>query len=243
VRFSTISACFTLSQRVNLHILAKYVPGGNCIYGMSDVPCPQVERPKKRLAMENTASMCMRLTDSTRGESYNVGISIFANGQVVVMGSRKYEDVLLVSQRLISRVQRTVGEDADGRRARAVACPDELELAPLDGADENGIRIEMVKSEFDLGVRLKLGALFTLFSNSGLRVMYDPEQFPGVKVKPTAGVFVALYQSGKGFITSGKTSRAAAFGEWDAPLDAAYGQVAGLVWEHLADVVNLDSAR
>ncbi|KAJ1490404.1 hypothetical protein T484DRAFT_1935300 [Baffinella frigidus] len=244
-RFSTIMACVLLSQRVDLRILAKYVPGGNCLFSMSDGG-PRVERAKKRLAMDNTVNMCMRLRDEGAGKgggAYTVGLTIFANGQVVVTGARKYEDVLAVSRRLISRVRRSAGRDHRGILVNAVEEPEKLTLAALEGSDENRVRIDMVKVDFALGVSLRLGALFELLRSKGYMVTYEPEQFAGVRVKLLKAVTVALYQSGKGFITSGGVSRTVAFGEWDAEVDKGYKEVVGLIWENLDEVVNLHNMR
>jgi TATA-box binding protein (TBP) (component of TFIID and TFIIIB) len=247
-RFSTLMASLLLSQRVDLHILAKYAPGGNCVHGVSDSAGPVVKGAKKRLAMDNTASMCIRMRDEGAGRgggSYTMGLTIFANGQVVVTGARKYEDVLAVSRRLISRVRRSVGRDHRGMLVNAVEDPGLLTLAVMDGCDENRLRIDMVKVDFALGVSLRLEALFELLRSKGYVVAYEPEGgFPGVRVKLlNKAVTVALYRSGKGFITSGGVSRTVAFGEWSAEVDKGYAEVAGLIWANLDEVVNLQSMR
>jgi len=102
-----------------------------------------------------------------------------------------------------------------------------------------------VKVDFALGVSLRLEALFELLRSKGYVVAYEPEGgFPGVRVKLlNKAVTVALYRSGKGFITSGGVSRTVAFGEWSAEVDKGYAEVAGLIWANLDEVVNLQSMR
>lgn len=248
-RFCSSTANFRLNQEnVNLSVLARLVPGGNCIYNVSsgrDGP----DMAKLLLPVRRHGE---------QGKRY-VHIQIFRSGHIGVVGAKSYGQVRRIAARVVEKIKRCSGRDRDGVMRSAVPSPADLDIGELDGSDENGIKWSCLRFDFDLGFSVKLDNVTSILSKS-FPVTYEPElkSFQGVTIKASPTATVCIFGSGKGFVVVSKdpaakeadtasgsaqdsACSAAGKGMLDAELKAAYDEVCKVIWLNLREVVNLNA--
>ena len=102
-RFCTSTASLRLNQTfVNLRALAKYIPGGNCVY-MAD------SRSKVARSGPDMAKLLMPIGRAGKGKSRYVHIQIFKNGYVCIIGAKSYREVVRTATRLVEKIKRSNG--------------------------------------------------------------------------------------------------------------------------------------
>ena len=236
--FSTMTASARLNQSaVKLEVLAKSLPGGNCVFDPRGRLRFEGNLSRKRRAMSNMMSMFIKVP--SKGVKRMINVSVFSNGMMSISGAKNYEELLYVVDKAIMRIRNAFTQDRLGRRSYAVSAPDSLDLGIIDSADENGIRIEMGKLDFDLGISIKLESAFQ-FLVRDFNVTYEPEFFAGLKIKSALNPFITIviYSSGKGYMTCSSRAMLASK-DASAELRRAYDAVCSVLWSNKAEVVNL----
>jgi TATA-box binding protein (TBP) (component of TFIID and TFIIIB) len=249
-RFCSSTANFRLNQQnVNLSVLARLVPGGNCIYNVSS------GRDGPDMAK---LLLPVRRHGEQGGKRY-VHIQIFRSGHIGVVGAKSYGQVRRIAARVVAKIKRCSGRDRNGVMRSAVPSPADLDIGELDGSDENGIKWSCLRFDFDLGFSVKLDNVTSLLSKF-FPVTYEPElkSFQGVTIKATPTATVCIFGSGKGFVVVSKdpggkeeepasgtaqdsACSTAGKGMLDAELKAAYDEVCKVIWLNLPGVVNLNA--
>eukprot|EP00960_Hanusia_phi_P047153 758249-Hanusia_phi.AAC.2 len=236
--FSTMTASARLNQSsVKLEVLARSLPGGNCIFDPRGRLRFEGNLSRKRRAMSNMMSMYLKVPST--GTKRMINASVFSNGMMSISGAKNYAELLYVVDTAILRIRKAYTQDRVGRRTYAVSAPDSLDLGLLESSDENGIRIEMGKMDFDLAISIKLEAAFQVLTRD-FDVSYEPEIFAGLKIKSAQSpyIIIVLYSSGKGYMTCSSRTMLASK-DASAELRRAYDAVCSVLWSNKAHVVNL----
>jgi len=109
-----------------------------------------------------------------------ITFSIFSSGKVLSYGGKKLEDIRVSFSKLISQIE-----------------PIDLKSKILPP------RVCMIVSKVDLGRTVDIDDLATKLKGS----IYEPEHFPGLMWRPSKGIIVILFSSGKCVITGAKSRR------------------------------------
>mmetsp|Transcript_52319 Transcript_52319/g.122725 ORF Transcript_52319/g.122725 Transcript_52319/m.122725 type:complete len:348 (+) Transcript_52319:143-1186(+) len=243
-RFTSMKCTFQLNQPVDLSFLAKHIPGGNCVFDRLGYLRQDGLRGKKRHCMPNQARLYVRMKGRRKDTcSRAAALTIFANGSICISGARNYGEVVRVSKKVVERIRRTVRRENDRDKA-AVQYPQHLALAKIAHADENGIRADMVRSDFDLRVSVRLHEAYKLLQNQFKNVEYEPETFPGLMVKPSANTTMVIFATGRGFVSGCDVEQC---NSWlqstENSLNDAFSQVYGVLLANWKTVANLSSLR
>jgi len=246
-RFCTSTASFRLNQgNVDLSLLARHVPGGNCVYNM--------RQGSGKIDRLDVARLLIPVARSRAegGLRRQVNVQIFKNGHMCIVGAKSYSEVVSIMRRAVDKIRKSNGTDRHGVMRCAVDSPADLAVGELVGCDENGVRWTSLKFDFDLGFSVKLDELTSVMGKF-FTVMYDPSltTFRGVVIKATPTATVCIFATGNGFVsvskdinksTATQPDASATRGMLDAELQEAYDKVCEILWLNLKSLVNL-SAR
>mmetsp|Transcript_5963 Transcript_5963/g.12075 ORF Transcript_5963/g.12075 Transcript_5963/m.12075 type:complete len:165 (-) Transcript_5963:448-942(-) len=156
-------------------------------------------------------------------------------------GTKSYSEVLRVARMLLKKIRRTERR-VDNRVVTAVQQPHLLALSQIPNADDNGIRTDMARADFDLGVSVKLDQAFRVLGNQ-FSCCYEPEFFAGLRVKPATNTTLVLYASGRGYVTGSDFEQGMLWDPTQNEVQQSYRKICGVIWANFKAVANLAHCR